>query len=51
MKTCLIVGVGMVAAVMLISINGGGYWIFKSGKRIGSRKGYNVGRFRRRRRR
>ena len=28
-----------------------GYWIYKSGKRTGSRKGYNAGRSRARRRR
>lgn len=28
-----------------------GYWSYKSGKRTGSRKGYNVGRHRSRRRR
>jgi len=28
-----------------------GWWLYQSGKRTGSRKGYNVGRSRRRRRR
>ena len=38
-----LLGLALLAAVA--------WWFYKSGKRIGSRKGYNVGRSRRRRRR
>jgi len=35
-------------AIMLIAV---GWWLFKEGKHIGSRKGYHVGRMRGRRQR
>ena len=35
--------------VMLATVAFGGWWLYKSGKRLGSRKGYNVGRSRARR--
>ena len=38
-----ILGLAVMAAIA--------WWFYKSGKRTGSRKGYNVGRFRGRRRR
>jgi hypothetical protein len=39
---------GLIVIAIVASI---GYWIFSSGKRTGSRKGYNVGFHRGRRRR
>ena len=36
-----LVALGILAAI--------GYWFYKSGKRVGSQKGYAAGRFRRRR--
>jgi hypothetical protein len=38
---------GLVVVLVLACVC---WWFFKFGKRIGSRKGYNVGRYRRRRR-
>jgi hypothetical protein len=38
-----LIALGVLAAIV--------WWFYKSGKRTGSRKGYNVGRYRRRRRR
>jgi len=38
-----LIGLAVLAAIA--------WWIYKSGKRVGSRKGYNVGRNRNRRRR
>ena len=35
--------------VLGLLASGLGYWMFKSGKHIGSRKGFAAGRFRRRR--
>lgn len=37
--------------VILAVVALGGWWLYKQGKHIGSRKGYNVGRSRNRRRR
>ncbi len=37
--------------IVLALLAGAGYWLYKSGKRIGSRKGFNVGLSRRRWRR
>ena len=39
---------GLIVFAVLAAI---AWWLFKTGKRIGSRKGYNVGRSRGRRRR
>ncbi len=44
-------GEDMGELIVLAALVGVGYWLYKSGKRIGSRKGFNVGLSRRRWRR
>ena len=39
---------GLITLAVLAAI---AWWFYKSGKRVGSRKGYNAGRYHRRRRR
>jgi hypothetical protein len=41
----------MESLIGLAVLAGIAWWFYKSGKRIGSRKGYNAGRFRKKRRR
>jgi hypothetical protein len=34
----------METLILLAILAGGGYWLYKAGKRTGSRKGYHAGR-------